>query len=84
MNNLFKGIDWATYAKSRTQEDHIRSLADEASSQSILIDEESDSDEEKPAEVSSNQDNSGENKSENIEEKQKKEAEQRQKIKIAK
>ena len=29
MSNLFKGIDWATYVKSRTHEDHQKLLQDE-------------------------------------------------------
>jgi hypothetical protein len=29
MSNLFKGIDWTTYVKSRTPEDHQKLLQDE-------------------------------------------------------
>ena len=42
MNYLFKGIDWATYAKSRTQDDQLQSLTNENTEKTTLMDEDSD------------------------------------------
>lgn len=78
MSTLFKGIDWATYVKSRTNEDHQKLLTDELQG---LINVMDDEDEEEVVEIAKTD---GESKEENTEEKLKKEAEAKQKLRIAK
>ena len=77
MSKLFKGIDWATYVKSRTNEDYQKMLSDELQGLTNVMDDESEKEHVEIAKVEA------ENKEENNEEQLKKEAEAKQKLRIA-
>ena len=69
MSKLFKGIDWATYVKSRTNEDYQKLLSDELQGLISVMDDESEKEHVEVAKVEV------ENTEENNEEQLKKEAE---------
>ena len=69
MSKLFKGIDWATYVKSRTNEDYQKLLSDELQGLINVMDDESEKEHVEVAKVEV------ENTEENNEEQLKKEAE---------